>query len=349
MTRAEWEQQKTELQRKLRKTIPGSPEEAELRRQLRELEKLELSEPDLEQGRNARSSRDYFEHVDGNVYTAPVTIIQQDAVAPDDAERKQVDEKAPTERREQRIGKSLRLKIGGLLFLGGALWILHHLFATEATLSDLTNILIHPLSLVGEVLLLVFGVHRLLVKSHILPPVDAIQGSEIVKRILHYGFVIAIITIIGGFGLAALNTSLEHRGRNQPAKPRRYRFDADQNGVQSLSLLFKKVADEGIVQLEFVPRHLQNVIVCDTERPDLTLADETSTKILHTYITQLYSACFRWEKEGIIVRIHANLDENTLLTRRDAVQGGEHWFCNCANETIARLLQQAAQRMENQE
>jgi len=61
----------------------------------------------------------------------------------------------------------------------------------------------HPLTLVGFVLLLFFGVHRGLVKSGIIPPVARTHAPQIVKMLLTYGFVVALVVIGGGFALQA--------------------------------------------------------------------------------------------------------------------------------------------------
>jgi hypothetical protein len=55
--------------------------------------------------------------------------------------------------------------------------------------------------LVGFALLLVFGIHRTLIKAGILQPVSKAASDRNVRLLLHYGFVIAIVVIILGFGL----------------------------------------------------------------------------------------------------------------------------------------------------
>lgn len=62
--------------------------------------------------------------------------------------------------------------------------------------------LANPMVLIGFGLLLVFGVHRALIRSGILRPLSARSSSGIVRLILHYGFVLAILLILAGFGLA---------------------------------------------------------------------------------------------------------------------------------------------------
>lgn len=62
----------------------------------------------------------------------------------------------------------------------------------------------HPLVLIGFVLLLVFGIHRLLIKSGIIPPVDQTTGGRIVHTLLRYGFIIALVIIVLGFAYVFL-------------------------------------------------------------------------------------------------------------------------------------------------
>lgn len=61
--------------------------------------------------------------------------------------------------------------------------------------------LTHPLSLTGFVLLLFFGIHKTLIKSGIIPPLDQTEGNNILKLMLRYGFVIALLIVILGFAL----------------------------------------------------------------------------------------------------------------------------------------------------
>ena len=106
MTATEKQQRQADLERRLRKTQPGSEEEKTLREQLAELDRLEVSEPEptaepvptpgkqfsseggnqnvaTDQGsaiqinetnRNIDTEGDYFEQVGGNVYTGTVII-----------------------------------------------------------------------------------------------------------------------------------------------------------------------------------------------------------------------------------------------------------------------------------
>jgi hypothetical protein len=72
--------------------------------------------------------------------------------------------------------------------------------------------LTHPLTLAGFVLFLFFGIHRLLIKSEVIPPIPKTEAPRIVRMFLSYGLVIAISIIVAGFGLQAYQSSLEAAG-----------------------------------------------------------------------------------------------------------------------------------------
>jgi hypothetical protein len=72
---------------------------------------------------------------------------------------------------------------------------------------DIAPYLSHPLVLIGFVLLLVFSVHRALLKSQLLKPLSPGNSNTILRLLLHYGFIIAILLILAGFGLAFLRES----------------------------------------------------------------------------------------------------------------------------------------------
>lgn len=82
---------------------------------------------------------------------------------------------------------------------------------TLQAFKDIAPYLTHPLVLVGFVLLLFFGVHRTLIKAGIIPPLDQQTGSAVVQRLLRYGFVIALVVIVLGFGLQLLQGD-QHTG-----------------------------------------------------------------------------------------------------------------------------------------
>ena len=62
--------------------------------------------------------------------------------------------------------------------------------------------LANPLVLVGFVLLLVLSIHRTLIKSKILQPVSKRASGQLVRLLLHYGFLIALTIIVAGFTFA---------------------------------------------------------------------------------------------------------------------------------------------------
>ncbi len=69
--------------------------------------------------------------------------------------------------------------------------------------------LTHPLVLIGYVLLLFFSIHRVLITSGIIPPLSQRGGSKVVQLLLRYGFVIALVAIVLGFGMRFVETQGE--------------------------------------------------------------------------------------------------------------------------------------------
>ena len=78
--------------------------------------------------------------------------------------------------------------------------------------ANLAPYLTHPLTLAGFVLFLFFGIHRLLIKNKVIPPIPKTEAPKILKLFLSYGFVIAILIIVAGFGLQAYQSSLDAAG-----------------------------------------------------------------------------------------------------------------------------------------
>jgi hypothetical protein len=73
--------------------------------------------------------------------------------------------------------------------------------SVPAGFKEIAPYLMHPLVLVGFVALLFFGIHRALIKSGIIPPLSERSGSTVVKLLLRYGFQLALVVIVLGFGL----------------------------------------------------------------------------------------------------------------------------------------------------
>jgi hypothetical protein len=65
--------------------------------------------------------------------------------------------------------------------------------------GDIAPHLGNPLVLAGFGLFLFFSIHRLLIKSGILPPLAQTDAPAIIKALLRYGFMVAIVIIVLGF------------------------------------------------------------------------------------------------------------------------------------------------------
>ncbi|MBD3324355.1 hypothetical protein GF339_07200 [candidate division KSB3 bacterium] len=67
--------------------------------------------------------------------------------------------------------------------------------------ASIAQYLTHPLVLIGFVLMLVFGVHKQLMKSGLLTPLSQRESTKIVKLMLRYGFWLGLILLLAGFTL----------------------------------------------------------------------------------------------------------------------------------------------------
>lgn len=82
--------------------------------------------------------------------------------------------------------------------------------------ADVAPYLTHPLTLAGFVLFLFFSIHRVLIRNKVIPPIPKTEAPGIVKLLLSYGFVIAVLIIVAGFGLQMYQSSLEAAGAPSP-------------------------------------------------------------------------------------------------------------------------------------
>lgn len=71
--------------------------------------------------------------------------------------------------------------------------------------AKVAQYLTHPLVLIGFVLMLVFGIHRQILQSGLLPQVSKKAGADIIKTIVLYGFWLGLILVLVGFTLQLLN------------------------------------------------------------------------------------------------------------------------------------------------
>ena len=71
----------------------------------------------------------------------------------------------------------------------------------DMSFSEIAPYLTHPLVVVGYALLLFFSVHRVLIKSGVVKPLTQRDSGQVVFVILKYGFWVAVLVLILGFGL----------------------------------------------------------------------------------------------------------------------------------------------------
>ena len=71
----------------------------------------------------------------------------------------------------------------------------------DPSITEVIPYLTHPLALVGYVLMLFFSMHRALIKSGIIPPLNQQDGASVVHALLEYGFWIAALIIVAGVTL----------------------------------------------------------------------------------------------------------------------------------------------------
>jgi hypothetical protein len=70
--------------------------------------------------------------------------------------------------------------------------------------SKVAPYLVNPLVLIGFCLFLFFGIHWVLLKAGLLTPLSQRQSSLVVRMILRYGLLVAIVILVLGFSYAFL-------------------------------------------------------------------------------------------------------------------------------------------------
>lgn len=99
------------------------------------------------------------------------------------------------------------------------------------SLKNIMNILSNPIFLAGLVLLLFFGVHRLVVRSGLLQPLSKEDSSKALYLILQYGFYIALATIVLGLLLQGFRYT---QGNQRADKAKRLVIKEILNNSQTL-------------------------------------------------------------------------------------------------------------------
>jgi protein O-GlcNAc transferase len=110
--------------------------------------------------------------------------------------------------------------------------------------SEIIPYLANPLVLIGLALSLVFGVHRVLIRSGILPPVDRMTSGVIIQSLLRKGFWIAALLIVLGIAYAAYKTHRETQPAMVNAETARNAIEALTKQLQSKGLRKQEYQDQ---------------------------------------------------------------------------------------------------------
>jgi hypothetical protein len=85
--------------------------------------------------------------------------------------------------------------------------------------AEIALYLTHPLALAGFALMLVVGVHRALIASGIISPLSQRSSGAVIRLIVHYGFLLALVSIVLGFALQYFEEHPASSLTSEPAAP----------------------------------------------------------------------------------------------------------------------------------
>jgi hypothetical protein len=87
-----------------------------------------------------------------------------------------------------------------------------YLQQSEIDFVKVAPFLTHPLVLCGFTIMLFYGVLKTLIRARILKPIGEASGAVILRLLLNYGFIVAILIVLLGFGLEGYRTWLKSSG-----------------------------------------------------------------------------------------------------------------------------------------
>jgi tetratricopeptide (TPR) repeat protein len=186
--------------------------------------------------------------------------------------------------------------------------------------AEYARYLQQPLTLIGFGLLLLFGVHRTLLRSGIIPPVSARSGSIIVRALLRYGFIIALATIILGFALEFFKTS--HQGLT-PDDVSRVTTTLTNYFVRSKqqedAVYLNSVSDQERANAANSIREIESIM----SNSGIKLSPEEWTGLGYAYLT---ANEMDKSKSALLEAVHENpslLEANYLLSTLNQIQASE--------------------------
>ena len=90
-----------------------------------------------------------------------------------------------------------------------------------------------PLILSGFAILLFYGLLKVLLRAKIIPQVSVRTGGNLVKSLLKYGFIVALVTILLGFGIEFYRDGLKEKVHPPVAGSSKEGGDAKTTGPNS--------------------------------------------------------------------------------------------------------------------
>lgn len=121
--------------------------------------------------------------------------------------------------------------------------------------ENIAPFLSNPLVLIGFVVLIFFGLLRTLLKTGIIPPLPRTTGGDVLKQLLKYAFLIALLIILLGFGLEAYKLYKEPTSSEVVSEIKKLL-----NPIEDIEVTYKMSIPLGHDSLNFYRKRLNTTI-----------------------------------------------------------------------------------------
>jgi len=150
---------------------------------------------------------------------------------------------------------------------------------TLTAFKEIGPYLSHPLALVGFVLLLLFGVHRALIRSGDLKPIPEYEGPRILRLLLRYGFWLALLVVVLGFGLQYSRDQQRSRYHIRVTVLDAQGFPVDDATIHSPRGEVQKVASGWEIALPVASKPEDGELVVRASKPEAFLKGESTVEL----------------------------------------------------------------------